>query len=635
MRSLANKKLLLIFKIGCAVVLAALTIFLIAESCVPSKQSAAQSTAVGNVVKAGIDSATKQVFTEPNAIAFSNPEDTAITLFAGATLKLQVEFLPANASYKGRTYASSDNAVVSVSKDGLLTAKGVGTATVTVTSSRINSLTDSFSVTVAEVPLEGLTFKDEAVSLRVGETAFASIVTAPSGAALPTNGVFQSLSPEIATVDNGIIKAIQVGTAILTYSAGGLQTTCTVTVTEGAPFVPTAYLTIGETISLNGENVDFTQSSVTVGNRFKLSVTAFGEGGVRATEQSFFFTVNDNSLAKSVGNGEFIAKGCGDLTVTVRAYSDTYGSYSENFDIHISNYFDKLIIGNIGNLTIGDSVQTEVDYCGATYRVLTYATDNDKVIEVTSDGVVNALAEGEATLTITLDDGDSTPHVYTQKIKVERQSLISDLQRFYLYIRKGLGHFAAFACLGIATAVTLLLLLKKYRFSLPLISVFGFTVAALTELCQKFTEGRYGCWEDVGIDCAGYYIAAVAVVAVFLIVKAVKIRKSKLTQKAAALGFAEDTIITSATDSNTNESNAAEGNATDSALSDTSPTASALHDSALSDTLPDSTQTEGKVIDTKANESNVTDSTVSDSDLSDSATTTAPEESLGNPQADE
>ena len=75
----------------------------------------------------------------------------AATLVAGSTLKLQPTIIPANASDKAVTYASSDDAVASVSSAGVVTAESAGTATITVTT-HDGSFTDTCAVTVTSAP---------------------------------------------------------------------------------------------------------------------------------------------------------------------------------------------------------------------------------------------------------------------------------------------------------------------------------------------------------------------------------------------------------------------------------------------------------------------------------------------------
>ena len=71
----------------------------------------------------------------------------AATLTVGGTLTLEATVIPADAADKAVTYASSDNTVAEVDTAGVVTAKAVGTATITVTT-HDGSFTDTSSITV-------------------------------------------------------------------------------------------------------------------------------------------------------------------------------------------------------------------------------------------------------------------------------------------------------------------------------------------------------------------------------------------------------------------------------------------------------------------------------------------------------
>ncbi|MBQ2383920.1 MAG: Ig-like domain-containing protein, partial [Oscillospiraceae bacterium] len=83
----------------------------------------------------------------PTSIALA---ETSVTLAEGATKQILCTVTPSYAELTDAVYTSSDEAVVTVSSTGLITAKGAGTATVTLTSGELSA---SVEVTViAAVP---------------------------------------------------------------------------------------------------------------------------------------------------------------------------------------------------------------------------------------------------------------------------------------------------------------------------------------------------------------------------------------------------------------------------------------------------------------------------------------------------
>lgn len=66
-------------------------------------------------------------------IAIVNPSGKTLTLEAGKTYQLTIKLTPSTATNKKVSYTSSDSKIVSVSASGMLTAKGSGSAKITVT----------------------------------------------------------------------------------------------------------------------------------------------------------------------------------------------------------------------------------------------------------------------------------------------------------------------------------------------------------------------------------------------------------------------------------------------------------------------------------------------------------------------
>ncbi|WP_238442406.1 Ig-like domain-containing protein, partial [Desulfofalx alkaliphila] len=75
----------------------------------------------------------------------------------GQTVQLNVVVEPSNAADKSVTWSSDNESVATVNEDGLVTAVGVGTATITVTTNEGN-FTDSITVTVTEASSEPVVF---------------------------------------------------------------------------------------------------------------------------------------------------------------------------------------------------------------------------------------------------------------------------------------------------------------------------------------------------------------------------------------------------------------------------------------------------------------------------------------------
>nr|WP_086331123.1 Ig-like domain-containing protein [Enterococcus sp. 4G2_DIV0659]OTO07980.1 hypothetical protein A5880_002250 [Enterococcus sp. 4G2_DIV0659] len=140
-----------------------------------------------------------------------------VTLDIGDTQKLNYTIQPSNASNLAVSWSSTNNQVVSITNDGVMTGKAAGTAKIIVTTSDGNK-TASSEITVNEprVPVTGISVTPENKELFVGEKETLKATVTPENA---TNKKvkWSSSNEKIATVtDKGDVTAIAQGTATIT-----------------------------------------------------------------------------------------------------------------------------------------------------------------------------------------------------------------------------------------------------------------------------------------------------------------------------------------------------------------------------------------------------------------------------------
>lgn len=80
------------------------------------------------------------------------------------------------------------------------------------------------------IPAETVILNEEAISLEVGESAQITAVVYPQDTTDELN--WYTSHEEIATVENGLVTAINAGTAVITAKAGDVYEVCTVTITQ-------------------------------------------------------------------------------------------------------------------------------------------------------------------------------------------------------------------------------------------------------------------------------------------------------------------------------------------------------------------------------------------------------------------
>ena len=155
---------------------------------------------------------------------------TSLTLAPGGTETLTATVAPANATNKNVTWSSSNTSVATVSNSGVVTAKTVGSATITVTTSD-GGKTAKCSVTVA-VPVSGISLDQTALTLFEGENRSLIATISPSDAT-DKSVTWTSSNTSVATVStSGVVSAKKAGSTVVTVRTtdGAKTATCAVTV---------------------------------------------------------------------------------------------------------------------------------------------------------------------------------------------------------------------------------------------------------------------------------------------------------------------------------------------------------------------------------------------------------------------
>ncbi|MBC6713061.1 IdeS/Mac family cysteine endopeptidase [Treponema sp. Marseille-Q3903] len=160
---------------------------------------------------------------------------TSLSLVNGTEYQIEAAVLPENATDKKISYSSSDKNIAAVNEKGLIFAKSVGTASITLKAADGVSKTISVTVTAARINVTEIAVPstDENISIVKGRTHRLNATVKPDNATDKTL-TYSSNHEDIASVDtNGLITAKKVGAAALTITAAdGITKTVNVTVTE-------------------------------------------------------------------------------------------------------------------------------------------------------------------------------------------------------------------------------------------------------------------------------------------------------------------------------------------------------------------------------------------------------------------
>ena len=231
------------------------------------------------------------------------------------------------------------------------------------------------------------------ITLAVGDTKTLTATILPENAT-DKSVTWSSNNESVAIVnENGTITAIGVGNATITVTTndGGLTATCEVTV---------------DTIHVTGVTLDKTSTTLAVGDTKTLTATILPEN---ATDKSVTWSSNNESVAIVNENGTITAIGVGNATITVTTNDGGLTATCEvTVDtIHVTGVtLDKtsttLAVGDTKTLTA--TILPE----NATDKSVTWSSNNESVAIVNENGTITAIGVGNATITVTTNDGGLT-----------------------------------------------------------------------------------------------------------------------------------------------------------------------------------------------------------------------------------
>ena len=251
-----NKTLDWIIKI----VLIIIIIFLLIHNCSLIKKNREYENSGGNIdiIEIGCDdNKCKPIPKEIESIAF---DDNKVSIKKGDSLKLIVSINPVELSSSKLTWKSSDESIVTVDENGIITGIKNGKAVITVTSSNEKTATCTVEVVNDSVNVKKINLSVSKNTITVGSVIQVKAKVEPSNA---TNRelVWTSSDPSIATVDaNGIVKGIKNGTVTITAKTkdGKVVASTKITVKVPEPVI---------------ENIKFSQDNISIKKDDTLGLT--------------------------------------------------------------------------------------------------------------------------------------------------------------------------------------------------------------------------------------------------------------------------------------------------------------------------------------------------------------------------
>ena len=324
--------------------------------------------------------------------------DSALSVSAVKDKKYGEEAFKLEVSNKGdgvKSYASSDNKVVTVDKNGVVTIVGAGTATLTVSLAQsANYTADQKEVTVTVVP------KEITVKITPNGGTYEGTIT-PATAVL--NGLVGEDDPEIILTYAG--KAND-GTEVNGTEVPSLAGTYTVTATikdknynlkpEGssAEFVVAKAdpaLSVSEVT-----DKDYGEET------FRLNVSNKGDGlKTYASSDDKVVAVDENGMVTIVGTGTAT------LTVSL-AETANYTAAQKEVTMTVRKLGHSLVVDKLSyKVTYGDPAFKITAKAGDTESDIQFISNNKEVATVSEDGTVTIGDAGTAKITVSMDESQN------------------------------------------------------------------------------------------------------------------------------------------------------------------------------------------------------------------------------------
>ncbi len=347
----------------------------------------------------------------------------AVYLAVGKSATVKANASPYAAKKKGVTYASSDEAVATVTSKGKVTAVAVGECQLTATS--VYDPTASASIPVRVIlPVSDITVTAPSGEVGVGQTLQLSVTLEPTDATV--KGVaYASSSDAVATVnEDGLVTGVKRGKA-------------TITVTSEDGYAKASYAVI---VSQLPESIDLSPESVAAaaGRKTQITATVLPKG---TNDKSLTWVSGDESIATVSAKGQVTIVGVGQTQVTATANANPAITASvpvQGMELAQSITFDNtLYTVNVGETTkVFATVQPDT----ATDRSVTYQVKDKRVASVDENGVVTGLKGGKTTVYAYANDGSKKRAAATLQVLVP----VTGVTYKYMDVRVGAGGYGTF-----------------------------------------------------------------------------------------------------------------------------------------------------------------------------------------------
>jgi uncharacterized repeat protein (TIGR02543 family) len=331
-----------------------------------------------------------------NAVDKISFKEKSITIEKGSSYTLEL-----NENVKNVKFKSSDENIVLVNDNGYITGKNNGYATVTAYIEGMEDINDTCNVTVYTeqtiIYPQNISLNKTSINLKVGNNEKLSYTIEPSNA--NTNIKWETSNNKVATVNNGLVKAVGEGSATITVkTSNNLYATCSVSVSKNQ--VTTKYTL---TYNANGGSVSPTSKTLNRGDKY----------GTLPTPTRSGYTFSGWYTEKNGGNK------VGSNT-TISSNTTIYAHWQKNKEnVPVTSISLNKTSANVKTKRSIKLVAT-ITPSNASNKTITWTSSDTSIAKVDKEGKVTGLKIGEATITATSNNGKKA----SAKIKVNPLTIL-------------------------------------------------------------------------------------------------------------------------------------------------------------------------------------------------------------------
>lgn len=325
------------------------------------------------------------------------------TIYTGKYFTIRPTAYPKNAYNRKVIYTSADPSIAKVNAYGRVTGVSRGTTDITVKAADGSGVYAVFTVTVKQ-RVTGIVPEVTQKTLYTEDSFKLNYTVNPENAD-DSSVTLTTSNAKVATVSqDGEITALKSGTAYITIKANDGQG---------------AYKRVRITVRNRAVSVGTTSKIMYLGNTWELAPVITPEP---ASEKSFVYSSSNSRVASVDENGIVTAHKNGTAYITVKV-NDSYKRQviikitvrTAVSSVTVSEYSKTLYVG--GQFTIKPTVSPKNAY----NRSVKYFTSDSSVATVTSKGVVKAVGDGVAEITVQAADGQGAQAVI--KVTVNQTTL--------------------------------------------------------------------------------------------------------------------------------------------------------------------------------------------------------------------